>query len=105
MDRVQFIDMESLPEWQNSTENELVVNRVENLLEATEAILDSGPVGSISFRNMLTFDQPNVYSPTSSQQSEQTYQEVAQYANRKVNIFNPSELSKVTSRLITIKYT
>lgn len=102
---VQFIDMESPSEWQNSTETPIMVFRVETLLEATEAILDSGPVGSISFKNMSIFDQPAVYTPASSQQSEQTYQEAAQYANRKVNIFNPSELSKVTSRLITIKYT
>jgi len=50
-------------------------------------------------------DVPNVYIPPSSKIAAQTTQEVAQYANRKVNIFNPSELSKVTSRLITIKYT
>ncbi len=102
---VQFIDMESSSDWQNSTETAIETSQVETLLETVELIEDSGPVGSLLFTNMLIGDVPNVYSPASSQQSEQTYQEVAQYANRKVNIFNPSELSKVTSRLITIKYT
>ena len=102
---VQFIDMESPSDWQNSTETAIEVDQVETLLETIELIEEAGPVGSLLFKNMLIGDVPNVYSPASSQQSEQTYQEVAQYANRKVNIFNPSELSKVTSRLITIKYT
>jgi len=104
--RVQYIDMNAPSEWQSSTENEgIASNFVKSYLQATESIDDSGPVGSISFTNMLLADVPNVYNPASSQISEQTFQEAAQYANRKVNIFNPSELSKVTSRLITIKYT
>jgi len=105
MYRVQFIDMESPPEWQNSTENELVVNRVENLLEATEAIIDSAPIGSASFKNMLLFDQPNVFTPNNNQTTVQSKEQIIQTANRKVNIFNPGELSKIINRLITIKYT
>jgi hypothetical protein len=102
---VQYVDFESPTTLQSSTETPIVASDVYSYLDTVEAIEDSGPVGSLLFKNMLQADVPNVYSPTSSQQSEQTYQEAAQYANRKVNIFNPSELSKVTSRLITIKYT
>ena len=104
-DQVQFVDSQASVDLQVSTETFIVSLAYYPYLETVELIEDSGPVGSLSFKNMLTGDVPNVYSPPSSQQSEQTYQEVAQYSNRKVNIFNPSELSKVTSRLITIKYT
>jgi len=103
--QVQFVDSQTPGDLQVSTETAIVAIDVYSYLDTVELIEDSGPVGSLLFKNMLIGDVPNVYSPTSSQQSEQTYQEVAQYANRKVNIFNPSELSKVTSRLITIKYT
>lgn len=102
---VQFIDTESATTLQQTTETPIVASEVYSYLDTVEAIEDSGPIGSLLFKNMLQADVPNVYSPASSQTSEQTYQEAAQYANRKVNIFNPSELSKVTSRLITIKYT
>ena len=103
--QVQFVDSQASVDLQVSTETFIVPLEYYPYLETVELIEDSGPVGSLLFTNMLIGDVPNVYSPASSQQSEQTYQEVAQYANRKVNIFNPSELSKVTSRLITIKYT
>ena len=102
---VQFVDSQAPGDLEVSTETPIAASDVYSYLNTVELIEDSGPVGSLSFKNMLTGDVPNVYSPPSSQQSEQTYQEVAQYSNRKVNIFNPSELSKVTSRLITIKYT
>jgi hypothetical protein len=52
---VQYIDMNAPSEWQSSTENkEIVSNFVKNYLQATESIDDSGPVGSISFKKMLT---------------------------------------------------
>jgi hypothetical protein len=106
LNAVQYIDLTLPSEWELSANtNVFLANDVEPYLEATEAILDSGPVGSISFRNMQIADIPPVYTSSGSQQTEQTFQEVSENANRKVNIFNPSELSKVTNRLITIKYT
>jgi len=103
---VQYIDLSLPSEWETSANTTLfVTNSVEPYLEATEAILDSAPAGTISFKNMQTGDAPIVYTASGSQQTKQTFQEVSETANRKVNIFNPSELSKVTSRLITIKYT
>lgn len=102
---VQYIDSEISSSWELSTTDPYWATEVNRYLNTIELIEEAGPVGSLLFKNMLIGDIPPVYSPASSQQSEQTYQEVAQYANRKVNIFNPSELSKVTSRLITIKYT
>jgi hypothetical protein len=102
---VQYIDLESSVSLQETTETPIVANDVYSYLDVVEAIEDAGPAGSILFKNMLPADVPSVYSPFGSQTTEQTFQEASQYADRKVNIFNPSELSKVTSRLITIKYT
>ena len=102
---VQYVDFQSPTTFQSSTETAIAATDLYPYIDTVEAIEDSGPFGSLLFQNMLLGDVPNVYSPASSQTAEQTTQEVAQYANRKVNIFNPSELSKVTSRLITIKYT
>lgn len=106
LNSVQYIDPTLPSEWQTSADTNLfVANSVETYLESTEAIVDSGPIGSISFRNMQIADIPPVYTSSGSKQTEQTFQEAAENVDRKVNIFNPSELSKVTSRLITIKYT
>jgi len=103
---VQYIDLSLPSEWQTSANTNLfITNSVETYLEATEAILDSASSATISFKNMQNADVPIFYTPSGSQQTEQTFQEASENANRKVNIFNPSELSKVTNRLITIKYT
>ena len=101
---VQYIDSELSQTWELSTTDPYWATEVSSYLNSVESIDDSGPIGTILFKDMTISDRPPVYSPTYNY-NQQSYQEAAQYANRKVNIFNPSELSKVTSRLITIKYT
>jgi uncharacterized pyridoxamine 5'-phosphate oxidase family protein len=86
--RVQYVDFKAPSTFINSTETPIDAIDEYPYLDTVEPVDDSGPIG-----------------PILSNPSTETFQEAAQYANRKVNIFNPSELSKVTSRLITIKYT
>jgi len=101
----QYVDFEAPSTFINSTETPINALEKYSSIDTVELIEEYGPLGSLLFKNMSLGDVPNVYIPPSSKIAAQTTQEVAQYANRKVNIFNPSELSKVTSRLITIKYT
>jgi len=75
-------------------------------LVSDEVILYTAPTSNISFRNMAVADVPNVENPIAgAPTAEYTKEQAVIIVNKKINTFTPSELSKVTRNLITVKYT
>jgi hypothetical protein len=103
----QYIDYKSSTGYIVSTTANIESKASQKYLQADEVIQYSNVSNTISFRNMAVADVPNVYNPIAGQPATTQYtkEEAVVIVNKKINTFVPSELSKVTRNLITVKYT
>lgn len=103
----QYIDYKSSTGYIVSTTANIQTKAPQKYLQADEVIQYSNVTNNISFRNMAVADVPNVYNPIAGQPATTQYtkEEAVVIVNKKINTFVPSELSKVTRNLITVKYT
>ena len=104
----QYIDYKSSTGYITSTTDDIANTGVEKYLQSDEVIQYANVTSNISFRNMAITDVPTQFSipdgvnnPTTQYNKE----EAVVVVNKKINTFVPSELSKVTRNLITVKYT
>jgi hypothetical protein len=104
---LQYIDYKSSTGYITSTVDAIVSINSEEYLKSNKLIEYSTVSNAISFRNMAVGDVPNVYNPIAGQPAttQYTIEEAVVVVNKKINTFVPSELSKVTRNLITVKYT
>jgi hypothetical protein len=102
----QFIDFKSSTGYIESAVLPITSKDPLKYLVSDEVILYTAPTSNISFRNMAVADVPNVENPIAgAPTAEYTKEQAVIIVNKKINTFTPSELSKVTRNLITVKYT
>jgi hypothetical protein len=103
----QYIDFKSPTGYIMSTVDEIVSIDTQKYLQTDEVLQYSTVSNVISFRNMAIADIPPSYNPIAGQPptAQYTKEEAVVVVNKKINTFVPSELSKVTRNLITVKYT
>ena len=104
---VQYIDFKSPTGYINSTVDNINSINAEEYLKSNEVIQYSTVSNNISFRNMAVADIPPSYNELAGQPPTIQYnkEQAVVIVNKKINTFVPSELSKVTRNLITVKYT
>ena len=103
----QYIDFKSPTGYITSTVDNITSIASEEYLKSNEVIQYSTVSNNISFKNMAFADIPPVYNEFVGQPPTTQYnkEEAVVAVNKKINTFVPSELSKVTRNLITVKYT
>ena len=102
----QYIDFKSPTGYIKSAVDDITSIDAAEYLKSNELIQYANISNVISFRNMAVADVPSVYNPSAGQPTTQyTKEEAVVIVNKKINTFVPSELSKVTRNLITVKYT
>ena len=105
MAQPQYIDYKSSTGYITSTTDDNTTISVQKYLQADEIIQYTAVDSNISFRNMAVADIPIVYNPSITPPLQYTKEQAVVIVNKKINTFVPSELSKVTRNLITVKYT
>lgn len=103
----QYIDYKSATGYIVSTTADITNSGkgTQKYLQADEVIQYTAVNNTISFRNMAVEDIPTVYNSSIDPPIQYTKEEAVVIVNKKINTFVPSELSKVTRNLITVKYT
>ena len=104
----QYIDYKSSTGYIVSTTDDIATIGVEKYLQSNEVIQYANVTSNISFRSMAQTDVPTQFSipdGVNNPTTQYTKEEAAVVVSKKINTFVPSELSKVTVNLITVKYT
>lgn len=106
----QYIDYKSATGYIVSTTADITNSGkgTQKYLQTDEVIQYSNVSNNISFRNMAISDVPTQFSipdGVNNPTTQYTKEEAVIIVNKKINTFVPSELSKVTRNLITVKYT
>ena len=101
----QYIDFKSSTGYILSTTDNIESKEPKKYLKSEEIIEYTAVNNSISFKNMAIGDIPVVYNSSTTPPLQYTKEEAVVIVNKKINTFVPSELSKVTRNLITVKYT
>jgi hypothetical protein len=103
----QYIDYKSVTGYIESTTADITNSGkiTKKYLQTEEVIQYTAVNNTISFRNMAVEDIPTVYNSSIDPPIQYTKEEAVVVVNKKINTFVPSELSKITRNLITVKYT
>jgi hypothetical protein len=104
----QYIDFKSSTGYIASTTDTITTIGTEKYLKSNKIIQYANVTSNISFRNMAIEDVPlqfNIPDGAYNPKTQYTNEEAVVAVSKKINTFVPSELSKVTVNLITVKYT
>ena len=104
----QYIDFKSSTGYIASTTDTIITIGTEKYLKSNKIIQYANVTSNISFRNMAIEDVPlqfNIPDGAYNPKTQYTNEEAVVVVSKKINTFVPSELSKVTVNLITVKYT